>query len=152
MTKTIILGIVVAAAFVAGMFAFMTVNQASAGAGSIGEDATERDNTTVTDIKLKNGQRLVLLDNAGIGGTSDVEVTWRFDSTECGLNRVDTPAGIVLSPFSPAGDDGALGGNPAHNDEFAVKGIVLFAKPGETCELKGKKGEFVTVSTVGSSS
>ena len=96
---------------------------------------------------------MVLVDNAGtLGVTSDVEVTWRFYSTGCGLNRVDTPGGVItLSPFSPAGDDGALMGNPAHNDEVAVKGIVLFAKPGEDCILDPGKGQFVTVSTVGSS-
>ena len=149
MTKTVILGIAVAAVLIAGLIAFTPIQEASSqGRGS---NPLERDNTTVTTITLASPQRLVLVDNAGIGGTSDVEVTWRFNPTNCGLNRVDTPAGVItLSTFSPAGDDGALGGNPAHNDEKNVKGIVLFAKSGMTCTLNPANGEFVTVSTIAS--
>lgn len=95
---------------------------------------------------------MVLVDNAGIGGTSDVEVTWRFDATKCQLARVDgTAPSITITPF---GNDGALSGvpgAPAHNDEAGVDAIVLTTQSGQTCTINPARGEFITVSTVGSS-
>ena len=147
MTKTIFLGITISAVLITGLLAFIPAPQVYSGA----TDTTERDNTTITKIKLEKGQRLVLVDNAGTPATSDVEVTWRFDGTECGLNTFTTTGtAMVLSPFSPPGDDMAFAGNPAHNDEIGVDGVVLITKPDKDCELDPGKGEFVTVSTVGS--
>ena len=142
MNKTTILGITIAAALIAGLLAFIPAPQVSSQA----TDATERDNTTITKIKLEKGLRLVLVDNAGIGGTSDVEVTWRFDTSECMVQTsIDNGAN-----FTPLGNDGVFGGNPAHGDVPMVDVVLLTTQPNKDCELDPGKGEFVTVSTVGS--
>jgi len=156
MTKTIFLGMAITAAFIAGLLALMPVQEASSGVPSIGDDATERDNTTVTNIKLKFPQKLILVDNRGIvggpaSGTSDVEVTWRFDPDDCMVQWL--PFG--LDPSLPTSwvafaNDGAFGVFAAHDDALGVESVALSAKPGEKCKLKDDKGDFVTVSTVGS--
>jgi len=166
MNKFVIPTILVGIVMIGGIFAFIPVDKATTVhtfiVGQILDDvgpqfttivgtveSSVRDNTTVTHIILDD-KRLVLVDNAGIGGTSDVEMTWRFDGTKCGLNTFTTTgAAMVLAPFTPSGDDGDFAGNPAHNDETGVDGVVLFSKPGMICVIDPTLGEFVTVSTVG---
>jgi hypothetical protein len=140
----LILGTVV---LVAGIFAVMPIEKAATVhdtfRGSI------RDNVIVNSITLTPGQIMVIVDNAGIGGRSDVEVTWRFDPTQCQLARVDgTPPNITVTPF---GNDGALGGNPAHSDQQNVDAIVLTTQEGQTCAINPALGQFITVSTVAAS-
>jgi len=143
MNKLAITSILATTILIAGIFAFTPIQQASTLLPS-----TERDNVIVHSIKLTDGQIMVIVDNAGIGGTSDVEVTWRFDPSECKLARVDgTPPAIVVTPIT---NDGALSGNPAHSDQTGVDAIVLTTQAGQTCKIDPNKGEFVTVSTVGS--
>ena len=146
MTRKIVLGIAIAATLIAGTFAITNANNAIAGFF----DPTVRDNVTVNDIKLKDPQIMVIVDNAGVGTVSDFEITWRFDPTKCFLAVATLPApalGLV-----PIVDDGALGGNPAHADFLGGEAVVLGASPGKTCKIDSKKGSFVTVSTVAADS
>ena len=108
-----------------------------------------RDNLFVTDIELKDGQVIVLLDNAGAGGSSDVEVTWRLDDKKCQLlyTLTDVAAGLTLTPFV---DGGELGGNPAHQDLTAVEAIALTTQEGKSCNVDKSQGEYIGISTVGS--
>ena len=142
MTKTVILGIAVAAVLVTGLIAFMPE------AISDPKVSEERDNVNVLHMTLEYPQIMVIVDNAGIGGTSDVEMVWRFDSTKCMLLVATAPApGLGLVVVAP---DGALGADPAHADAFGVDAVVLAAKTGKICIIDPDMGEFVTVSTVGS--
>jgi len=108
-----------------------------------------RDNLFVTDVHLKDGQVMVLLDNAGIGGSSDVEVTWRLDETKCLLlyTLTDVGAGLTLTPFV---DGGALSGNPAHQDQTGVEAIALTTQEGKNCHVNPTQGEYIGISTIGS--
>ena len=144
MNKLMIPAILAATLMVAGIFAFMPVQRAQTVHTSIA--AGERDNVIVNSITLTAGQVMVIVDNAGIGGKSDVEVTWRFDPTKCQLARVDgTPPNITITPF---GNDNALGGNPAHSDQTGVDAVVLTTQAGQTCAINPTNGQFITVSTV----
>ena len=145
MTKTIFLGIAMTAAFMAGLLLLMPAQQAITQLF----DVTERDNTTITKIKLEKGQRMILVDNAGIGGTSDVEVTWRFDTTEC-MIQTSIDNGATFQPLVNDGVFGIAPPNPAHGDVPMVDVVLMTTQPNKDCELDPGKGEFVTVSTVGS--
>jgi len=110
------------------------------------------------DIEFKKQtNKLILVDNRGIvggppSGTSDVEVTWRFDPTKCMVQWL--PFGLdpsVSGSWMAFTNDGAFGGFAAHDDALGVESVALSAKPGTTCKIEDKKGNFVTVSTVGSS-
>jgi len=154
MTK-IVYGTTLASVLVVAL-AIILVQQVSAGGPSIGDDATERDNTTITKTKLKYPQKLILVDNRGIvggppSGTSDVEVTWRFDPTKCMVQWLPFEADPSMSASWVAfANDGAFGGFSAHDDALGVESVALSAKPGTTCKIEDKKGDFVTVSTVAS--
>jgi len=108
-----------------------------------------RDNLFVTDVHLKNGQVMVLLDNAGIGGSSDVEVTWRLDETKCQLlyTLTDVADGLTLTQFV---DGDALGGNPAHQDLTEVEAIALTTQEKKNCHVNPTQGEYIGISTIGS--
>ena len=139
MTNTTILGIAVAAVLVTGLIAFMPE------AISDPKVSKERDNVIVNSITLQNTQRMVIVDNAGAGGTSDVEVTWRFNPNWCQIQTFDG------TTFTPLGDDGAFGVNPAHGDAFNVESVVLVGiDPSNACVINPAQGHFVTVSTIGS--
>ena len=147
MTKTVIWGIIVLAVTItAGIFAFIPIQEASSAAGGNPAQLV-RDNIIITagnGISLSGGDRIVLVDNAGSGGTSDVEVTWRFNTADCMVQTFDG------STFTALNNDGAFGGNPGHADASGVESVVLTNIPTMTCALSGSN-HFVTVSTVGSS-
>jgi len=110
-----------------------------------------RDNVDIENIKLKNGQFRVIVDNAGIAGTSNVEITWVFDPEKC----VVIAAGDV-GGFTTVGlvDDGAFSvgaGVPVgHNDVKFAEAILLGVNgDAKDCKIDSKKGEYVSVSTVG---
>ena len=110
-----------------------------------------RDNVDVENIKLKQGQFRVIVDNAGIGATSDVEITWNFKEKDC----VVIAAGTVGGSFGTVGlvDDGAFSvgaGVPVgHNDVKFVEAVLLgVATDAKHCKIDSNKGEFVAVSTV----
>jgi len=118
---------------------------------------TERDNTTLKgNLKIASGDRIVLVDNAGIGGTSDVEVTWKFSDSDC---KVVTFGGAIGAGGAGGGaaalggtlltDDAAYAGNPPHADVVGTNAILVSAETG-VCKLVANNGDFVTVSTVGS--
>jgi len=113
------------------------------------EEVSVRDNLFVTDVHLMDGQVMVLLDNAGIGGSSDVEVTWRLDDKKCLLlyTLTDVAAGLSLTPFV---DGGALGGNPAHQDLTGVEAIALTTQEKKNCHVNPTQGEYIGISTIGS--
>ncbi len=113
------------------------------------EPSSVRDNLFVTDVHLKDGQVMVLLDNAGIGGSSDVEVTWRLDETKCQLlyTLTDVAAGLTLTQFV---DGGELGGNPAHEDLSGVEAIALTTQDKKNCHVNPTQGEYIGISTIGS--
>jgi len=154
MTKTIILGIAVAAVLVTGLIAFIPE------AISDPKVSKERDNTTVTGLTTPATTAtvvgaIVLLDNAGFGGTSDVEVTWTgpFTDPDCRLVTLGGspsaspgpgPIGVIL------GNDGAFAGTTvAHNDVSSTDAILLVDKDATSdgCSLGS---DFITISTVGS--
>ncbi len=109
------------------------------------------------NLKIASGDRVVLVDNAGIGGTSDVEVTWRFSDPDC---RVVTIGGIIGNPLSNGGpaaivgtlllDDLAFAGNPPHADVAGTDAILVSAET-NVCKLVANNGDYVSVSTVGAS-
>ena len=147
MTKTIykitILTTTIAAILLTGAIAFPLQPVSSGFFEPLG---VVRDNVNVLNIKLEYPQIMVIVDNAGLPGTSDVEMVWRFDPSECMLLVATLPAPVLgLIPVVP---DGALGADPAHADAMGVEAVILAAKPGETCEIDSDDGEFVTVSTV----
>jgi len=113
------------------------------------EEGSVRDNLFVTDVHLKDGQVMVLLDNAGIGGSSDVEVTWRIDDKKCLLlyTLTDVGAGLTLTPFV---DGLELGGNPAHQDLTGVEAIALTTQEKKNCHVNPTLGEYIGISTIGS--
>jgi len=158
MTKKIILGIAAAAVLVASLMAFIPE------AISDPKVSKERDNTTVTGLTTSTSTAslvgaIVLLDNAGIGGTSDVEVTWTapFSDPDCKLVTVEG------SPSASPGDDPAgnailgndmvfmtvLGYMVAHNDVAGTEAILLvdIDDDSDPCALGT---DFITISTVGS--
>jgi len=113
---------------------------------------TERDNITISEIKLISPQKLVLVDNAGSGGTSDVEVTWRFDPQTCVVQWLPFGANpAIAGNWMAFANDGAFGLFAAHADAAPVEAVALSAVDGATCKLVPRSGHFVTVSTVGSS-
>jgi len=161
MTKTIIWATIVLAVTImtAGILAFVPIEQA------VATVSTERDNTTVTGLTTPRTTStvvgaVVLLDNFGIGGTSDVEITWTapFTDSECRLVFVSgtstAPGGTGPNGFGTiVGNDMVLtnlGTSVAHNDITGVDAILLVDNTvgtGNGCNL-GK--DFVTISTVGS--
>lgn len=110
-----------------------------------------RDNVDIENIKLKNGQFRVIVDNAGIGATSDVEITWNFDVEKCEVIAAGDVGGFATVGLV---DDGAFSvgaGVPVgHNDvkfaEAILLGVVGDAKD---CKIDSKKGQYVSVSTIG---
>jgi len=149
MNKTILI-LAIAGAFVAGTLSVGSFVLADL--DTTVDHTSERDNTTVHSIKLVGTQTMVIIDNAGIGGTSDVEVTWKFDPTKCVLKA----AGVGLSGFTTAAlaNDGAftgLGIPVAHDDATHLEALLLAAVDDGRCTVSPGKGEFVTASTIGSS-
>ncbi len=116
------------------------------------ENRVVRDNTTFKG-PFTTGTAVVLVDNAGIGGTSDVEVTWSLSDDEC---RVATLNGTISSGGDGGAsgiltllqDDGAFGGLANHADVSMSEAILLLSHFG-TCNMLAD--EYVTVSTVGAS-
>ena len=144
MTKTILI-LAIAAAFVAGTLASTTMIEATEkNKPTVTE---ERDNLFITDVSADIGQNVVLLDNAGIGGTSSVELTWRLPHN-CGLIRVDGTAPTLT--FTPIIDGGELGGNPSHSDQSNIGALVLTAVEGDPCLVQSTGGNYISISTVGS--
>jgi hypothetical protein len=144
MTKTVFLVAIAITAFAVGTLASSAFVVAD-GEGK-GKVTSERDNIFITGFSVSEGDLVVLLDNAGIGGTSSVELTWRLDSN-CVLVRVDgTAPALGLTPIV---DEGELGGNPAHSDQANAGAIVLTAGSG-TCAIDSSSGEYISISTVGS--
>jgi len=120
-----------------------------------------RDNVDIENIKLEEGQSRVIVDNAGIGGTSDVEITWNFDPDNCMLQSIGDPDGDGMPPYtlSMIPDDGAFSSGVlgftvavAHADVVHAEGIILTTAPDNSndCEIKSDEGNFVAVSTVDS--
>ena len=144
MTKTIILLAIVVTFAVGTLTSFAIVEADKGNKVNVSE---ERDNMFITGITAGDGQLIVLLDNAGIGGTSTVELTWRAPAT-CTLVRVDgTAPNLVITPLA---DGGELGGDPKHTDENNVAAIVMTGSGG-SCTLNPANGEYISISPVGSS-
>ncbi len=152
--------VAIAAVLIAGSLVVSPIAIADDDDDDDNENNVVRDNTTIHSIKLKHPQTMVIIDNAGIGGTSDVEVTWKFDPTKCVL----LAAGVGLSspPIAvvPLANDGALTVPllplpvpvpVAHDDIDNLEALLLTAAEGKTCKINPNKGEFVTASTIGSS-
>ena len=115
-----------------------------------------RDNVIVRNVSLEENERLIIVDNAGIGGTSDVEVTMRSsdgdDDDTCTIQILVAPgpAWTTLDmtgdfPVTTAGEVNV----PKHNDASNVEAVSLFGGS-DGCEIDDN-GEYVAVSTVGSS-
>jgi len=117
---------------------------------------TVRDNVILRDVSLEENERLIIIDNAGIGGTSDVEVTMRTgeddDDDDDGSCRIQilvggawTDLAMADFPVTTAGEENV----PQHGDALGVEAVSLFGGS-DGCELDDDGG-YVAVSTVGSS-
>ena len=149
----------------ASLFILMPIQEVIAPTPKLGPDQTERDNTTVTDITVTRNsgatppvdQKLILVDNRGIvggptSGTSDVEVTWRFNTDDCVVEWLPFGANPALqTSWATFANDGAFGIFTGHDDALNVEAVALAPKVGDrVCTLSDANGEFVTVSTVAS--
>ena len=158
MTKTKITAIITATVLVVGSLYIGSNVLPALGGGFNNEcpgvcpifEPQVRDNTTVTHINLEWPQKLILVDNAGIGGISDVEVTWRFDPSKCMVQTL--PSGVdpsLEASWDLLPNDMVFGAFAAHADAFDVEAVALSAvSDDDECELDDDDGEFVTVSTV----
>lgn len=153
MKKIVIPAVLAATILVAGMFAFMPVQKASTvhtGLSS-GVSAITRDNVSIHDVTLAANERLIVIDNAGIGGVSDVEVTARLPAgSTCTVETIASGAGVwvpmVLVPFPVAA--GGEASVPGHADQANVEAVSIFG--GATgCNLTAGPSDYVSVSTVG---
>jgi len=106
----------------------------------------ERDNLFITDLTVFPGDKIVLLGNAGIGGLSTVEITWNLGAN-CELKRVDGSPGFFI--YSPISDSGIFGGNPSQSGQDNLEAVVL-TNNGDICEIKSTEGQYISISTVGS--
>jgi len=119
---------------------------------------TERDNIVLTEIKLDEHERMIVLDNAGgfafqgLETTSSVEVTARFseDST-CSVEVIDPAVGLVWdvlvdassAPFPVSGPDEV--NTPVHDDRNGVAAVSVYGGD-EGCDLDNY-GEYISIST-----
>jgi len=158
---TIVLAVTITAA---GIFAFSPIQEASSAAGGNPAQLV-RDNMVITGPLTTGASTgalvgaVVLIDNAGIGGTSDVEVTWTapFSDGQCRLVTVGgTPSatpGLDLAGNAILGNDmvfmTALGYGVAHNDVKGTQAILLVdtVVGGGGCSLGN---DFISISTVAS--
>ena len=164
MTKTILLGIPIAVVLIAGLLAFMPIQEASSAGGTRG-NPNVRDNLVVTGLTTADSTAslvgaIVLLDNAGRGGTSDVEITWTApfsDTTQCKLVTVGGISSLT-SGTDPNGNKilgndlvfkDVLGYNVAHNDVTGTQAILLvdIVVGGGGCSLGS---DYISISTVAS--
>jgi len=148
MNKVVIPALLTAVVMIAGIFAFMPVNEASTVHTTI--FASTRAMITITDITLAENDRIVLIDNAGIGGTADVEITWSapFFDGNCQIQtNVDTTA--PFDTWDAVTNDGTAftAGSIAHRDVQNVQAVALFANGG-ACDLDHAQGDWLTVSVV----
>jgi len=168
MTKTVIWGTIVLAVTItiAGIFAFNPIQEASSAPAGI--PFLVRDNIVVTGLTTPASTTgpivvgaIVLLDNAGIGGTSDVEVTWTkpfTDTADCKLITVggtpSTSPGTAFG-FPILGNDAAFSTGAgvtsvAHNDVTGTNAILLVdagIDSGGGCSLGT---DYVSITTVAS--
>ena len=168
MTKTVIWGtIVLAVTITAGIFAFIPIQEASSAAGG-NPSQLVRDNIVVTGLSTPASTgapivgAIVLLDNAGIGGTSDVEVTWTkpfTDGLDCRLITVGgTPSatpGQAFGAFDILGDDtafstGAGVTSVAHNDVIGTQAILLVDFSVDVSDGCSLGTDYVSITTVAS--
>jgi len=127
MNKVVIPTLLIATVMIAGIFAFMPVNEASTVHTTI--FASTRAMITITDISLATGDRIVLMDNAGFGGTADVELTWSapFSDANCKVQTTVDQTGTV-NVWDTQGNDAAFtDGSIAHQDVADVQAVALFA-------------------------
>ena len=105
-----------------------------------------RDTVNITNgITLGDSDAMVILDNAGIGATSDVEVVWRFVGDDCALLILETDGSVTT-----LADDNAFDGVDAslnHADSTNAEAVILFGDGGDGCTI-AQDNAFVTVSTI----
>jgi hypothetical protein len=153
MKKIVIPAVLAATILVAGMFALMPVQKASTIHSGLtsGTAAVSRDNQVITDIALGANERMIILDNAGIGGVSDVEVTARLPGAgTCTVQTIAQGAGawvaMALGPFPVAAVGELL--VPVHGDQANVEAVSIFGG-GTGCALAASSNEYVSLSVVG---
>ena len=149
MTKTILLA-TIAAVMVLGLATASVVINNNVEAGVGGDMRTPvRDNVDVENIKLKNGQVRAIVDNAGIGATSDVEITWWFNPEKCVVIAAGDVGGFGTVELVNDGAFTDAGIPVGHNDVKWAEAILLGVKgDAKECKIDSKKGEYVAVSTV----
>jgi len=161
---TIVLAVTITTA---GILAFMPIEEASS-AGATRGNPTVRDNIVVTGLSTPASTSapivgaIVLLDNAGIGGTSDVEVTWTkpfTDGLDCRLITVGgTPSatpGQAFGAFDILGDDTAFSATAgvtsvAHNDVIGTQAILLVDFSVDVSDGCSLGTDYVSITTVAS--
>ncbi len=148
MTKKILLGTIVAITILGLSIASVALNN-DVEAGAIVRDPI-RDNVDVEKILLKNGQFRVIVDNAGTGGTSDVEITWNFNPKACVVIAAGDVGGFGTIELVDDDAFGSLGIPVGHNDVDFAEAILLGVKgDAPACGINPVRGEFVEVSTIG---
>jgi hypothetical protein len=170
MKKIVIPTILAATVLVAGFVAYLPVQKAQTVHTFLADiitgnveaivAASVRDNIIVEEANLFNvTDRMVILDNAGIGSTSDVEITWRFGGdADCRIGVILGAGGVISASPGPApgggvlaGDDGAFGGNPPHADATNVEAVFIINVGGDddVCDFDTiADGGYVSVSTI----
>ena len=150
MNKLILPAILATTMLVAGTFALMPVQKASTIHSGLASGAASivRDNLVVTDVDITvpDTQAMVLADNAGIGGASDVEVVWKIADADCAVASFD---GAVVTNLT---DDAALDGIDAtlnHRDVANAQAVLLREINAGVAACDLVAGDFITVSTVG---
>ena len=145
MKKLAIPAILVATIMVAGIFAFVSAEQASTTHLS-GSSAAIRDTVTfpfTANHQIASGDHYVFMDMAGIGGIADVEVVWRIADTNC------DPATLTGSTVTDLVPDGAFDGVDAtllHDDATGVDAVLVVA---DSTSCFFQTNDFITVSVVG---
>jgi len=145
MNKLAIPAILVATVMVAGLFAFAPVEQASTVHQS-GVNTSVRDSVSITfddDFLILTGDAYVLMDFAGIGGTSDVEVVWRIFDANC---DPATLTGAVVTDLVPDGAFNGVDDTLIHDDAAGVDAVLIVADAGQ-CDFQ--TGDFITVTVIG---
>lgn len=152
MNKIILPSVFAATILIAAAFAIMPVDRASSVHTTIA--AQQRPINTVTDVQVTGTNKFILLDNAGIGGVADVELTWRFSDLDCQV-ETSTDQTVPIDVFTVQTNDGAFGGNPPHRDVSDIEAVAI-GSDNETaidgdgiCDMDHASGDFVTVSVIG---
>jgi hypothetical protein len=148
--RVVIPSVLAVTMLVAGIFAVLPVEKAVTIHETL--QASERDSTGIYPdtgtIGIPPGGAIVLVDNAGVGGTSDVEVTWSFSDSDCQVVALVEGATSVTNLVDDNALDSVGIGTLVNHKDVANAELVAVVALLDTCAMTGAVGDFITVSTV----